>query len=137
MSCETKPGPSFSLEILLDLVEDYPLLYDKRHPDYKNKTLISSIWKIIGSEFCMEGHVAESKLKNARDKYTRIQVDARNRRRSGAGASEVPKVRWAYFARMRALLDSRNGKARLDERHDGKPHNTKSSVSAVKLVLFV
>ncbi|KAG0437444.1 hypothetical protein HPB47_017447 [Ixodes persulcatus] len=100
------------LEILLDLVEDYPLLYDKRHPDYKNKTLKSSIWKIIGSEFGMEGHVAESKFKNARDKYTRIQVDARNRQRSGAGASEVPKVRWAYFARMRALLDSGNEEAR-------------------------
>lgn len=62
MSCETKPGPSFSLEILLDLVEDYPLLYDKRHPDYKNKTLKSSIWKIIGSEFGMEGKLKRFRI---------------------------------------------------------------------------
>ena len=43
---------------LLEYIEQYPLLYDKSHPDFKNKYSRSAAWEEIATRLDSEGAIS-------------------------------------------------------------------------------
>ncbi|KAH6923087.1 hypothetical protein HPB50_021417 [Hyalomma asiaticum] len=42
-------------EMLIEMVRNYPVLYDKRHPKHKDSLLKDDLWRKIGSELELTG----------------------------------------------------------------------------------
>ncbi|KAL3249468.1 hypothetical protein MRX96_046750 [Rhipicephalus microplus] len=83
----------------------YPYLYDKRHPFFKDRTKKDRAWAEIGSMFGMSSVLVEKRFKNLRDIFKSKQQDIRERQRSGAGAADIPTIKWPHFEAMLKLME--------------------------------
>ncbi|XP_075734492.1 transcription factor Adf-1-like [Rhipicephalus microplus] len=79
--------------MLIELVRNHPVLYDKRHPKHKDSLLKDDLWGEIGSELGMNGMQAHEKFKNLKDTFTKHKNKIKGSMKSGAGAADVPTVK--------------------------------------------
>ncbi|KAH6942922.1 hypothetical protein HPB50_011958 [Hyalomma asiaticum] len=91
-------------EMLIEMVRNYPVLYDKRHPKHKDSLLKDDLWRKIGSELGLTGMQAQAKFKNLKDTFTKHKNKIKDLMRSGAGAAEIPTVKWVHFEAMMSLV---------------------------------
>ncbi|KAH1006882.1 hypothetical protein HUJ05_007573 [Dendroctonus ponderosae] len=82
-----------STEMLIELVEKYPILYDLSHEDYKNIRKKDKLWDKIGQEIHITGEEAKKKWKNLRDTYVRIIRLSKTK--TGQAAKQSKKWQWS------------------------------------------
>ncbi|KAM7300340.1 uncharacterized protein ISCGN_020904 [Ixodes scapularis] len=93
-------------EVLLDLVKQYPCLYDKRHPKYKDNAYKDELWGNLGVDLGgVEGSVLANKFKNAKDSYQKQKNKISDSMKSGAGAGEVIKITWPHYIQMMEIME--------------------------------
>ncbi|XP_075740169.1 uncharacterized protein LOC142786386 isoform X2 [Rhipicephalus microplus] len=95
----------YSAEVLIDAIKMYPYLYDKRHPSFKDRTKKDRAWAEIGSMFGMSSVLVDKRFKNLRDIFKRKQQDIHEKQRSGAGAADIPTIKWPHFGAMLELME--------------------------------
>ncbi|KAM7290177.1 uncharacterized protein ISCGN_026843 [Ixodes scapularis] len=95
----------FCAEALINAVKDYAFLYDKRHPDHKDRDKKLQAWTEIGSIFGMAGLECQKKFKNLKDVYYRTKAAVKGKSKSGAGLADIPTVKWAHFEEMAGIVE--------------------------------
>ncbi|KAM7295039.1 uncharacterized protein ISCGN_024544 [Ixodes scapularis] len=95
----------FCAEALINAVKDYAFLYDKRHPDHKDRDKKLQAWTEIGSIFGMAGLECQKKFKNLKDAYYRTKAAVKGKSKSGAGLADIPTVKWAHFEEMAGIVE--------------------------------
>ncbi|XP_077511956.1 uncharacterized protein LOC144122840 [Amblyomma americanum] len=95
------------MEQFLETVRVFPFLYDKTHPEYKDKDAKMNRWAIIGRTFDLTGPQAAAKFKNVKDRWLKIVSASEGSRKSGAGG-EAGKVhtKWTLFDIVDGMLRS-------------------------------
>ncbi|XP_072142905.1 uncharacterized protein [Dermacentor andersoni] len=93
------------MEQFLETVRLFPFLYDKTHPEYKDKDAKMNRWAIIGRSFDLTGPQAAAKFKNVKDRWLKIVSASEGARKSGAGG-EAGKVhtKWTLFDIVDGML---------------------------------
>ncbi|XP_049519425.1 uncharacterized protein LOC125943910 isoform X3 [Dermacentor silvarum] len=93
------------IQRFLELVREYPLLYDKMDPEYKDTEAKMNRWTIIGQEFSLTGPQAAAKFKNIRDRWKKIVLKTERNKKSGAGgdAGKI-KTNWVHFDIIDGML---------------------------------
>ena len=86
-------------EALIDLVHQYPALWDKQHSKYKDSNYKDARWREIAEILSVPKDDAIKKWKSLRDTYVR-QKSIKSK--SGDGLSDS-KPRWKYYAIMSFL----------------------------------
>ena len=86
-------------ESLIDLVHQYPALWDKQNSKYKNSNYKDAKWREIAETLGVPKDDAIKKWKSLRDTYVRQK---NIKAKSGDGLS-VSKPRWKYYAIMSFL----------------------------------
>ena len=86
-------------EALIDLVHQYPALWDKQHSKYKDINYKDARWRDIAEILSIPKDDAIKKWKSLRDTYAR-QKSIKSK--SGDGLSDS-KPRWKYFTIMSFL----------------------------------
>ncbi|XP_075530139.1 uncharacterized protein LOC142563470 [Dermacentor variabilis] len=102
-SQSSKSAATSTSEMLIELVRNHPVLYDKRHLKHKDNVLKDDLWHKIGREWqlnlCMHvsikneifaGMAAQNKFKNLKDTFQKHRNKIKDSMRSGAGAADVP-----------------------------------------------
>ena len=99
-----------STELLIDLWQSKPILFDAKHPEYhkrgKKEKTISEIRKCMEySGFNVDANDITSKFTSLRSYFSqeRAKVTAS---KSGDGADAVIESRWKFFRRVMFLSDS-------------------------------
>ncbi|KAH8031311.1 hypothetical protein HPB51_015467 [Rhipicephalus microplus] len=95
-------------DALVRAVKEFPCLYHRGHPYFKNTPLKRECWKKIGANFGVSGSVCQSKFKNAKDTYKRAKDAMRKAmlRQHDAKHQRRPLQIWQHFDVMQELLDS-------------------------------
>lgn len=50
-----KQKPNVKTDVLLEVIKQYPYLYDKRHPMFKDNTYKDETWTKLGLELGIDG----------------------------------------------------------------------------------
>ncbi|XP_070389467.1 transcription factor Adf-1-like [Dermacentor albipictus] len=95
----------FSAELLLDIIKQYPVLYDKSHPTYKEAEYKKEIWKKISQDLGVTDGICQAKFKNLKDNFTKTKTKIRDKMKSGAGAKDVPTVKWKHFEALIPIME--------------------------------
>ncbi|XP_075547604.1 uncharacterized protein LOC142582076 [Dermacentor variabilis] len=95
----------FSVELLLDIIKQYPVLYDKSHPRYKEADYKKEIWKKISQDLGVTDGICQAKFKNLKDNFTKTKAKIRDKMKSGAGAKDVPTVKWKHFEALIPIME--------------------------------
>ncbi|XP_075538982.1 uncharacterized protein LOC142573258 [Dermacentor variabilis] len=95
----------FSVELLLDIIKQYPVLYDKSHPRYKEADYKKEIWKKISQDLGVTDGIYQAKFKNLKDNFTKTKAKIRDKMKSGAGAKDVPTVKWKHFEALIPIME--------------------------------
>ncbi|XP_070392795.1 uncharacterized protein [Dermacentor albipictus] len=103
----------FPIERFLEVVRQYPFLYDKTKPEYKDTEAKMNRWHLIGKEFAITGHQAMMKFRHARDRWNKIRTEQDQTARSGAGGSAAKTPKWALYSIVDSIL---RGTAHYSER---------------------
>ncbi|XP_031328128.1 uncharacterized protein LOC116159310 [Photinus pyralis] len=80
--------------ILINLVEKYNFLYDRRHTDFKNKSMRANAWSTIGSILNTSAGEAEQRFAVLRNRYTVEKKKMKANRSGDAGGIEK---KWPLF----------------------------------------
>ncbi|XP_077517561.1 uncharacterized protein LOC144128211 [Amblyomma americanum] len=78
----------FSVEMLLNAIKAHPILYDKRHLNFKDTV------------------ICQKKFKNLKDTFMKIRNQQRESMKSGAGLADVPTAKWRHFEQMQAFMET-------------------------------
>ncbi|XP_037554526.1 uncharacterized protein LOC125939639 isoform X1 [Dermacentor silvarum] len=92
-------------ESLLQAVKEFPCLYYRGHPSYKDYKRRQEVWSSIGARFGITGFQVQSKFKNAKDTYKRAK-DSKPRPGQVGKHGNKPWPSWKHFDAMHELLDS-------------------------------
>nr|XP_054926292.1 uncharacterized protein LOC126530461 [Dermacentor andersoni] len=95
----------FSVELLLDVIKQYPVLYDKSHPRYKKADYKKDIWKKISQDLGVTDGICQAKFKNLKDNFTKTKAKIRDKMKSGAAAKDVPTVKWKHFEALIPIME--------------------------------
>lgn len=60
---------------------------------------------IIVARALFSGILVEKRFKNLRDIFKRKQQEVRDKQRSGAGAADIPTIKWPHFEAMLELTE--------------------------------
>lgn len=104
-SIMSEPAVLFSVELLLDTIKQHPMLYDKTNPRYKEAEYKKEIWKQIAQDLGVTEAMCQNKFKNLKDNFTKIKTKLKDKSRSGAGAKDVPTVKWRHFEAMIPIME--------------------------------
>ncbi|XP_040069644.1 uncharacterized protein LOC115316868 [Ixodes scapularis] len=94
----------FDAEALLELVREHRFLFDHSQPDFKDTQMKENRWKIIEEQLGMKEGTAATKFANLKDRWRRLKNKLDAAKKSGAGASDVPKISWRYFAIIHSMM---------------------------------
>ncbi|XP_049269901.1 uncharacterized protein LOC125757787 [Rhipicephalus sanguineus] len=86
----------FCAELLLDALKQYPTLYDKSLPRYKEAYRASTF---------RTAATCQTKFKNLKDTFTKLKTKIRDKSKSGAGAKDIPTVKWKHFEAMLPIME--------------------------------
>ncbi|KAH6933281.1 hypothetical protein HPB50_013935 [Hyalomma asiaticum] len=92
-------------KLLLDTIKQHPVLYDKTNPRYKEAEYKKEIWKKIAQDLGVTEAMCQNKFKNLKDNFTKIKTKLKDKSRSGAGAKDVPTVKWKHFEAMIPIME--------------------------------
>nr|XP_054919802.1 uncharacterized protein LOC126516609 [Dermacentor andersoni] len=96
---------AYSPELLIEAVKQYPYLYNKLHPSFKDRNKKDAAWTEIGNMLGISRTFAEKKCKNLKDIFKRKQQEVRDKQRRGAGVVDVPTIKWPHFEAMLELTE--------------------------------
>ncbi|KAG0444022.1 hypothetical protein HPB47_014268, partial [Ixodes persulcatus] len=94
----------FDAEALIELMREHRCIFDHSQPDFKDTQMKENRWKIIEGELGMKECTAASKFANLKDRWRRLKNKLDAAKKSGAGASDVPKIAWRYFAIINSMM---------------------------------
>ncbi|XP_064473522.1 uncharacterized protein LOC135388112 isoform X3 [Ornithodoros turicata] len=94
----------FPMERFLERIKDFPSLYNKSSPDYKDSALKEANWKIIAQEFDLPVEECAKKWRNAMDRCVKIQRKIEEGIRDGIPEEAQPKITWSFFPLLRSML---------------------------------
>ncbi|KAL1441964.1 hypothetical protein MTO96_008145 [Rhipicephalus appendiculatus] len=95
----------FSVELLIDAIKQYPVLFDKSHPRYKEVEFKKELWMKIAAELGVTAATCQTKFKNLKDSFTKLKTKIKDKTKSGAGAADVPSVKWKHFEAMVPIME--------------------------------
>ncbi|XP_070385034.1 uncharacterized protein [Dermacentor albipictus] len=96
---------AFSVELLLDIIKQYPVLYDKGHSRYKEADYKKEIWKKISQDLGVTDGIFQANFKTLKDNFTKTKTKRRDKMKSGAGAKDVPTVKCKHFEAMIPIME--------------------------------
>ncbi|KAH9360313.1 hypothetical protein HPB48_018331 [Haemaphysalis longicornis] len=93
--------------MMIDMIKDHRLLYDKQHAQLKLKEQLKEVvLEKIGVEPGMTGAKVAKKFNNLKDTYTRVKAQLeKSNHKSGSGAKDIKKVKWRYFKQMISVME--------------------------------
>ncbi|KAL5274747.1 hypothetical protein ACFFRR_001049 [Megaselia abdita] len=89
-----------SEEQLIILVKDRPILYDRKHSEYRQIEVKEKIWKEIAVELKISEIKCRTKWKALRDQFLR-EVKRKN-----YNAGDDTEIRWKHFSSLKFLLET-------------------------------
>ncbi|KAH6941977.1 hypothetical protein HPB50_026071 [Hyalomma asiaticum] len=89
--------PAFSAELLIDAIKQHPVLFDKTHPRYKEVEFKKDLWMKISADLGVTAATCQTKFKNLKDSFTKLKTKIKDKSKSGAGAADIPSVKWRHF----------------------------------------
>ncbi|KAL1472475.1 hypothetical protein MTO96_039295 [Rhipicephalus appendiculatus] len=95
----------FSVELLIDAIKQYPVLFDKSHPRYKEVEFKKELWMKIAAELGVTAATCQTKFKNLKDSFTKLKTKIKDKTKSGAGAADIPSVKWKHFEAMVPIME--------------------------------
>lgn len=105
----TEPKPPvyrhFPLQALLERIRDFPFLYDRRCPEYRDTALKDDRLKVIAAEFGITDEECKKKWRNARDRCMKIRQKLDAARRSGCGGKDVRRPYWCHYSLLDSMLE--------------------------------
>jgi len=88
---------------LIDLYRQYNLLWDSRHPDFKNRAKKNEAIKEMGCLLNCESLEVERKIQVILAQYRRTRLKLTNLKRAGATEEEMDKNLWYGYKLLRFL----------------------------------
>ncbi|XP_028408663.1 transcription factor Adf-1-like [Dendronephthya gigantea] len=89
------------IEMLIENVKKYKVLFDVTYKEYKNKSIKENAWKKVADELEFPVHIFQTKWKGLRDTFT--ENVRREKLPSGSGRKKV--IRWRWFEHMQFVRD--------------------------------
>uniref|UniRef100_G3MKT2 MADF domain-containing protein n=1 Tax=Amblyomma maculatum TaxID=34609 RepID=G3MKT2_AMBMU len=105
MAANMSTQSTFSVEMLIDIIKEYPILYDKSHLNFKDVAYKEQIWDKIGRQMGVSGSLCQKKFKNLKDTFMKIRNQIKTSMKSGAGAADIATVKWKHFLHMQAIME--------------------------------
>ncbi|XP_040074264.1 uncharacterized protein LOC120846533 [Ixodes scapularis] len=101
-----KKSTNVRTDVLLDVIKQYPVLYDKRHPQFKDIKYKDEVWTMLGESLGgIPGVDLVNKFKNAKDTYQKHNNKIICSMKSRAGAAQVGKITWPHFMQMMEIME--------------------------------
>ncbi|KAH7961810.1 hypothetical protein HPB52_012243 [Rhipicephalus sanguineus] len=103
--------PAFSAELLIDAIKQHPVLFDKSHLRYKEVEFKKELWMRIAADLGVTGKctappaTCQTKFKNLKDSFTKLKSKIKDKSKSGAGAADIPSVKWRHFEAMVPIME--------------------------------
>ncbi|XP_076631750.1 uncharacterized protein LOC143346933 [Colletes latitarsis] len=94
------------MEKLIEIVQQYPILYDTNHVDYSKIKLKEEVWSSIAEKLHLTTQAVKAQWKSLRHCHR----DALRRRKTRSGQAAGYKKYWAYERHMEYLLPFMNSK---------------------------
>lgn len=86
---------------LIETVQLYPMIWDPRNSDYRNRVKKNSAVQDVSKEFGVTPEEMQRKWHNLRTQYNN-EVRKVTKKKSGAGTADVPlQSTWEYFNAMK------------------------------------
>ena len=58
-------------ELLMEVIQNFPCIYDKRSKDYKDQRMKQNAWKLIGDQIHLHAGEARSRYDVVRTRFSR------------------------------------------------------------------
>ncbi|KAH6930967.1 hypothetical protein HPB50_021085 [Hyalomma asiaticum] len=97
--------PTFSAELLIDAIKQHPVLFDKLHPRYKDVEFKKELWMKIAADLGVTAPTCQTKFKNLKDSFTKLKTKIKDKSKSGAGAADIPSIKWRHFEAMVPIME--------------------------------
>ncbi|KYN27409.1 hypothetical protein ALC57_03201 [Trachymyrmex cornetzi] len=109
-------------EILVALVKENPVLYDKKYPDYKNQEVKKDTWNMIKIQCGMSSaEEVENRWNQLRNYFGKRLREIKAKPASGSGGGEkAKKVEWYLMGPMSFLIphiSHRRGRSSMGNQH--------------------
>ncbi|KAH7941668.1 hypothetical protein HPB49_015920 [Dermacentor silvarum] len=117
----------FCAELLLDAIKQYPVLYDKSLPRYKEVEYKKELWMKIAADLGVTATTCQTKFKNLKDTFTKLKTKIKDKSKSGAGAKDIPSVKWKHFEAMLPIMEKVYEEP-MAECHSEEPATSKDNV---------
>lgn len=90
----------------LNIYEKYPVIWDSRNMNHKNRNIVNDAWNDIQKEFSMECtvEILKKKKESLMPTYKTLKKKAIASKRSGASHDDVYKPTWFAFSFMDGFL---------------------------------
>ncbi|KAG0420031.1 hypothetical protein HPB47_003729 [Ixodes persulcatus] len=121
-----------AMERFIETVRLHPFLYDKKHPEFKEKGAKLNRWVIIGENFGLNGEAAAAKFKNARDRWLKIASGVKNLSSGSSGNGEKKKNKGILFDVINDVLKNTPHYADRDTEQPFKSSSTAASPDLVE-----
>ncbi|KAH8027294.1 hypothetical protein HPB51_004206 [Rhipicephalus microplus] len=95
---------AFSAELLIDAIKHYPVRFDKCHPRYKAVEYNKELWVKIAAHLGVTAAFCQTKFENLKDSFTKLKTKIKDKTKSGAGAADIPSVKWRHFEAMVLIM---------------------------------
>jgi len=95
-------GSSFNYGLLIDLVKEFPAIYDCHNDMYRNRDCVQKIWRFIAQKLNSTEITCKEKWANLRSNFRREMRKVRAR----SLADRPKKVTWRYYDALSFLSSS-------------------------------
>ncbi|KAH7973544.1 hypothetical protein HPB49_002273 [Dermacentor silvarum] len=86
-------------------IKQYPVLYDKSLPRYKEVEYKKELWMTISADLGVTAATCQTKFKNLKDTFTKLKTKIKDKSKSGAGAKDIPSVKWKHIEAMLPIME--------------------------------
>ena len=83
-------------EAMMNFIQNYPVIYDKRSPVYKIPLRKKNAWKAVAIELGISEDEAKTRNNSIRKNFTKYVKKLRNATRSGVGLNNMPEIKVDY-----------------------------------------
>ncbi|XP_015433726.1 PREDICTED: uncharacterized protein LOC107189657 [Dufourea novaeangliae] len=109
-------------EQLIELVRQYPVLYDVSHPKYMNTSLKLDIWNKIGRNIRQDVSVCKARWNNIRDNYKKCLRKTAMKRRQNAKKIRLYKYS-EQLSFLKKYIDERKTNTSIDSQEKGQEYD--------------
>ena len=83
-------------ETLMNLVQNYKVIYDKSSKSYKNRNSKKNAWEEIAKKLSMTVDECQRRYTTIRTRFSKYLKQHREAKKTGTGADDMPKIRQDY-----------------------------------------